>query len=82
MIKNIFFFLIETNKRQNDISPDVVYNSKEAINFNSFVYSIGLAALTATFEEKYSSIDKLLYLIERVNQSDGVRKIHIETGRT
>ena len=78
-LKNIFSYLVDTNKINLN---DKLKSNKPCISFQDFVYSLALTALLYDFDESYSDIDKLLYLVERMNQSSGIQKCQMKSGKT
>lgn len=35
-----------------------------------------------TYDNEFNSVDKVLYLVERMNHSDGVKKAVLKSGKT
>jgi len=52
------------------------------INFPLFLQSLAFSAMFFSFEDTFSNVDKLLYMIERMNHSTGVDKSQIKSGKT
>ena len=49
---------------------------------NIFLESIAFSAMFFRFEESFNNIDKLLYMIERMNHSKGIDKAQNKSGKT
>lgn len=54
----------------------------EFINFPLFLESLAFSAMFFRFEGEFSDVDKLLYMIERMNHSNGVNKSQMKSGKT
>ena len=65
-LKNLFYFLS---------------NKNEYLHFNKFVESFGIIALINDFEDNFDPIDKLIYIIDKMNQSNGDKKCILKSGR-
>ena len=65
-LKNLFYFLS---------------NKSEYLHFNKFVESFGIIALINDFEDNFDPIDKLIYIIDKMNQSNGDKKCILKSGR-
>ena len=85
-IKKIFSFLVDLKKNfkvESSLSiEDLNLENKNFLTYTEFIYSLCLTALLFDYDEIFSPIDKLLYLVERMNQSNGVKKWQKEIGRT
>lgn len=90
-LKNIFSFLTSIKKSSNEkIKQDQTnaslcvfqMESKSYITFSDFLYSLAITAMLFDFDDNFSDIDKLLYLVERMNQSLGIKKCQLQSGRT
>ena len=85
-LKNIFLFLVNLKKNSKIDSSlsieDLNLENKNFLTYSEFIYSLSLTALLFDYDENFSSIDKLLYLVERMNQSNGVKKCQKEIART
>ena len=57
-------------------------SKNEKINFYMFLESLALVALNMKYNESLGIVDKLLYLIEKMNQSKGINKSQLRTGHT
>ena len=56
-------------------------NKSEYLHFNKFVESFGIIALINDFEDNFDPIDKLIYIIDKMNQSNGDKKCILKSGR-
>lgn len=56
-------------------------NQKVCINFPLFLESLAVTAMHFKFDDKFRDIDKLLYLLERMNQSKGFNNSIMKSGR-
>ena len=65
-LKNLFYFLS---------------NKSEYLPFNKFIETFGIIALINDFEEIFDNIDKLIFIIEKMNQSNGIKKCILKSGR-
>ena len=65
-LKNLFYFLS---------------NKTEYLAFKKFIESFGIIALINDFEEIFDNIDKLIFIIEKMNQSNGIKKCILKSGR-
>lgn len=54
----------------------------EKINFSYFLESLAISALKIKNDLKEKSVEKLLYFVEKMIQSDGVQKSLIRSGQT
>ena len=85
-LKKIFSFLVDLKKNfkiDSSLSiEDLNLENKNFLTYSEFIYSLSLTALLFDYDDNFSSIDKLLYLVERMNQSNGVKKWQKEIGRT
>ena len=52
------------------------------INYDLFLDSLTITANTLQTKEHYSDLEKVLYLIERMNQSGGINKSQKRNGNT
>ena len=57
-------------------------NQESEINKIDLGYLDSLNELNFDFDDNFSDIDKLLYLVERMNQSLGIKKCQLQSGRT
>ena len=80
-LKNIFFVLSESmcsNSKEQEKSENGQGKrnllKNEYINYPLFLESIAFSAMFFRFEESFNNIDKLLYMIERMNHSKGIDK--------
>ena len=65
-LKNLFYFLSKKT---------------EYLPFKKFIESFGIIALINDFEEIFENIDKLIFMIEKMNQSNGIKKCILKSGR-
>ena len=56
-------------------------NKSEYLPFNKFIETFGIIALINDFEEIFDNIDKLIFIIEKMNQSNGIKKCILKSGR-
>lgn len=54
----------------------------EYINFPLFLESLAFSAMFFEFEVNFTNVDKLLYIVERMNHSQGVKKSQSKSGKT
>jgi hypothetical protein len=54
---------------------------KVCINFPLFMESLAVTAMHFKFDQQFRDIDKLLYLLERMNQSKGFNNAIMKSGR-
>jgi hypothetical protein len=52
------------------------------ITFHLFLESLAITAMMFRFDEQFKELDKLLYLVERMNQSKGINKSQMRSGKT
>ena len=57
-------------------------NKNEFINYNIFLESLCISAMYLKFSDHLENIDKLLYFIERMNESPGIQKALYRKGNT
>jgi hypothetical protein len=76
-IKNIITFDSNGN---NKIKAQIKNNV--ALNFDIFLDSLALASLHSKFHEDCSEIEKIIFLADRMCQSQGVMKSQIKSGHT
>ena len=84
-LKRIFTFLVDlkkNNKNENICLEDLNLENKNNITYTEFIYSLSITALLFDFDDNFNNIDKLLYLVERMNQSKGVKKWQKKSGKT
>ncbi len=55
---------------------------KVCINFPLFMESLAMTAMHFKFDQSFRDIDKLLYLVERMNQSKGFNNVMLRSGKT
>lgn len=56
-------------------------SQKVCINFTLFLESLAVTAMHFKFDDQFRDIDKLLYLLERMNQSKGFNNSIMKSGR-
>jgi hypothetical protein len=56
-------------------------SQKVCINFPLFLESLAVTAMHFKFDDQFRDIDKLLYLLERMNQSKGFNNSIMKSGR-
>jgi hypothetical protein len=70
---------IDLSEMKSISSHDMEHGKKlikiEAINFNLFMDSLAMTAMNFKFSDQFKDVDKLLYLVERMNQSKGLNKL-------
>lgn len=79
-LKNIYSYLVSLHK--NSKLSSMSTSNKSYMTYSDFIYSLGITALLFDFDDEFSDIDKMLYLVERMNQSAGIKKCQMKTGRT
>lgn len=87
-LKTIFSSLHEILAEQifseeNEIEIDLIKEIKDngKINFNSFMDSLLLTSIYIRREEDISSIERILYLIQRMANSKGISKSCLKSGK-
>ena len=75
-LRNLFFFLSHNESSQKLIS------NEDFITFTNLTEAIAICAIICDFEEYYSDIDKLIYVVERMSNSNGMNKCMKQSGRT
>lgn len=58
------------------------FNNKVCINFNFFLQSLAMTAMFFKFDNRFRDLDKILYLVERINQSKGLKILQLKSGKT
>jgi len=58
------------------------FNNKICINFNFFLQSLAMTAMFFKFDNRFRDLDKILYLVERINQSKGLKILQLKSGKT
>lgn len=76
-LRNLFFFLSHFDKKKLSLSSKDDY-----ITFTNLTEAIAICAIISDFEEYYNDIDKIIYVIEKMSNSNGVSKCQQESGRT
>ncbi len=74
-IKSISSNNVEKRKKKNNQKTD-------GINFLLFLDSLAMISSSFKFHEQFQDHEKILYLVERMNQSKGLNKIQSKTGTT
>jgi len=69
------------NKDEENKIRNLIKN-KEVINFDLFLDSIAVTSTFLRFTEKFNESEKIIYLIEKMNKSDGNIKSLKKTGLT
>lgn len=54
----------------------------EYITFPLFLESLIFSSMFFDYDETFNSVDKILYLVERMNHSQGVKKSMTKSGKT
>lgn len=54
----------------------------ESINFALFMDSLAITAMYFRFDKEFKDLDKLLYLVERMNQSQGFNRLKFKKGKS
>ena len=76
-LKNIFFTLAESLTSNDKISKN------NYINFPLFLQSFAFSSTFFNYNNAdLTNIDRLLYIVERMNHSDGIKKCQIQSGKT
>ncbi len=66
-----------------EVQPHVKkFNNNNLINFPLFLQSLAMTAMFFKFDNKFRDLDKILYLLERMNQSKGLKNIQLKSGKT
>ena len=85
-LKEIFNYLSMKKKNKNNSIKNNLNNlnllETNYLSFSEFIYSLGITALIYDFNENFNNLNKLLYLVEKMNQSKGVKKCNLKKGRT
>ncbi len=85
-LKEIFNYLSMKKKNKNNSIKNNLNNlnllETNYLSFSEFIYSLGITALIYDFDENFNNLNKLLYLVEKMNQSKGVKKCNLKKGRT
>lgn len=83
VIKSLSFqenSLFSRNQELNKIKTKITKNEK--VNFYMFLEALGLIAVNIKYNDNFDTTDKILYLIEKMNQSKGINKSQLRTGQT
>lgn len=72
----------ERSMYSNDMEQKRITGKNEKINYNLFMNSLAMTAMFFKFNNQIKDMEKLVYLIERMNQSKGMHKIQKKTGKT
>lgn len=73
-LKNMFFILSEKNNDDNQYLNEKIV-IREEITYANLIDSIALTSMIYEFEEDYGDIGRMIYVVERMNQSEGVIKL-------
>ena len=82
-LKEIFNYLSMKKKKKNkSLKENLNLLETNYLSFSEFIYSLGITALIYDFNENFNNLNKLLYLVEKMNQSKGIKKCNLKKGRT
>lgn len=88
-LKNIFFTMLDVETENYKSAPEEVnlsnatkINSDTKMNMRTFITCLMIIATSIYVNATFSLTDKVLYLVERMNSSEGVKKANITAGKT
>lgn len=82
-LKCIFSYLADQRNLSQNNYEIFDLDEKNLITFTDFMYSLALTSMLYDFDDgKYTKIDKLFYVVEKMNQSKGIILCQKKCGRT
>lgn len=87
LLKNIYYVFSENNKRSNnekhnfDNEGRYVEYAQAKMSFTNFLDSLAVSAMVFEFDRQFDPIKKIVFLIKRINASNGINKCRIKSGR-
>ena len=76
-LRNLFYFLSNY-----DDNITALINGTAFITFTNLVEAIAICAVLSDYDEEFTDIDKLIYIVEKMVSSNGINKCQSESGRT
>lgn len=91
--KKKYVFIINSNnnskKKKGDKNNKKLINNNDLniedhnlLTFDKFLISLSISSFLFDFDNNFSSVDKILYLVEKMNQSSGKKNCQMKIGRT